>query len=124
MASYFHPPTTDQLLTQAATSSGHRCRINAKGIEIDLVLQVDRILAYKGDEDVPFAVLRFGGPHSGAIWIDGQLVGEYDKNLDGNFFIIKIESGFKQPDSRREEDPVAHLLEYVQEASVSFNSEK
>ena len=120
MTVYSSPPPTDQLLIKAATSAGSRCRINAKGTAIDLLLQADRILAYRGDEDVPFAVLRFGGPHSGAIWIDGQFVGEYDKNLAGNFVIVEIESGFKKPDSRREEDPVAHLIEYVHEASVGF----
>ena len=115
MAPYASPPTTDQLLSEALTSSGVRRRIEAKGAAIELVLQIDRILAYRDDEDTPFAVLRFGGPHSGAIWMGGQLVGEYDKDSDGKFVIIEIEAGFKRPNSRRQEDPVAHLVDLMQE---------
>ena len=120
MSLYSSPPTTDQLLTEASTSAGIRRRIRVKGAAIELVLQIDRILAYRDDEDTPFAILRFGGPHSGAIWIGGQLVGEYDKDRDGKFTIIEIEAGFKQPDSRRQEDPVAHLVNHVRyRASLS-----
>ena len=108
--------TTDQLLTEASTSVGSRHRINADGVSIELFLQYDRILMYRDDEDKPFATLRFGGPHSGAIWIMGQLVGEYDKDRDGNFIITDIEMGFKQPDSTRQQDPVAHLVRRLQQA--------
>ena len=118
MLQYATPPPTDQLLSEASTATGIRYRIKDKGATIELVLQLDRILAYRGDEDRPVAVLRFGGPHSGAIWIDGQLVGEYDKGLDGEFVVIEIESGFKRPSSRRQEDPVAHLVRRVQVAEV------
>ena len=105
-------PTTEQLLTDAATANpmSVRRRIEVHGMPLDMILQIDRILVYRGDEDKPFAVLRFGGPHSGAIWIDGQFVGEYDKDNEGNFVVVDVESGFKQPDSRRLEDPFAHLV--------------
>ena len=105
-------PTTDQLLNDAATANPMSVRrhIEVNGTPLDMILQMDRILVYRGDEDTPFAILRFGGPHSGAIWIDGQFVGEYDKDMDGNFVVIEVEAGFKQPDSRRQEDPFAHLV--------------
>ena len=114
MQQYTSPPTTDELLTEASTGGGIRRRIDAPGASIDLVLQLDRILAYRDGEAMPFAVLRFGGRHSGAIWIGGELVGEYAKDSDGKFVIIEIEAGFKQPASRRHEDPVAHLINRMQ----------
>lgn len=105
-------PTTDQLLYDAATANPKivRQRIEVQGMPLDLILQMDRILVYRDDENEPFAILRFGGPHSGAIWIDGQFVGEYDKDRDGNFVVVEVEAGFKQPDSKRLEDPFAHLV--------------
>ena len=112
MQQYVPLPTTDQLLTEAAkaVSTSVRRRTEANGMPIEMILQVDRILVYRGDEDTPFAILRFGGPHSGAIWIDGQFVGEYEKDRDGNFVVVEVEAGFKQPDSRRQQDPFAHLV--------------
>ena len=103
---------------EASTSAGIHRRFKVKEAAIELVLQMDRILAYRDDEDSPIAILRFGGPHSGAIWIGGQLAGEYEKDRDGKFTIIDIEAGFKQPDSKRHEDPVAHLVNRVQHTRV------
>ena len=103
-------PSTDQLLLEAS-NVGIRHRIEP--LSIDLVLYLDRILAYRNDEREPCGVLRFGGPHSGAIWKDGHLVGEYDKDPEGQFIVIEIKSGFIQPDSIRRIDPVAHLVNLV-----------
>lgn len=114
MATYASPPT-DQLLAEASTASGTRHKIDAEGTVVHLFLQTDRILAYRGDEATPMAVLRFGGPHSGAIWMSGELVGEYHKNLNGKFILVEIEEGFKLPDSMREEDPVAHAVWLLQQ---------
>ena len=106
-------PTTDELLKQASTAAGRRYLISVDNDVIALFLQSDRILAYRGEEPTPFGFLRFGGPHSGAIWMKGNLIGEFDKNLDGEFFIVEIEDGFISPESRRQEDPVAFLLERI-----------
>ena len=110
MSTQASPPPADELLAEASTATGTRYKIVAKGTDVELVLQGDRILVYRGDEDAPFGILRFGGPHSGAIWIRGELVGEYDKDTTGKFVIIEIKAGFKQPASRRQEDPVAYLV--------------
>jgi hypothetical protein len=119
MPTYSSPPTTDRLLTDASTSAGVRHRIKVNGAEIDLVVQMDRILAYRDEEDMPIAVLRFGGPHSGAIWIGERLVGEYEKDQEGQFVVTEIEAGFKRPTSRRQEDPVVHLINLVQHVKSS-----
>lgn len=102
-------PPTDELLHRASAVNGVRCLIEGKGGVISLFIQPDRILAYKGNDSNPFGVLRFGGPHSGAIWVEGDLVAEYDKNLSGEYFIVEVEDGFLA-DSRRKGDPVAYLI--------------
>lgn len=104
------PPPTDELLREASASRSVRCLVESQGGSIALFLQPDRILAYRGEETTPFGVLRFGGPHSGAIWLRGDLIGEYDKDLDGEFIIVEIEDGFMEPETRRKEDPVAFLI--------------
>ena len=104
-------PPTDELLETAASNPGFRRLVDLDGEHVALFLQADRILAYKGEEAAPFGLLRFGGPHSGAIWMGGQLIGEYDKTLDGEFFVVEVEDGFLAPESRRKEDPVAYLIE-------------
>ena len=111
-----NPPDTDQLLTQAAKSTGVRYHVEVKGNVLELVLQIDRVLIYRGDEPTPIAVLRFGGPHSGAMWLNNQLIGEYDKDREGKFVVTEIESGFKRPNSRRHEDPVVHIIRQLQPA--------
>ncbi len=104
-------PPTDELLEKAASNPGFRRLVDLDGEQVALFLQSDRILAYRGEEVTPFGLLRFGGPHSGAIWMDGQLIGEYDKTLDGEFFVVEVEDGFLSPELRRKEDPVAYLIE-------------
>ncbi len=104
------PPPTDELLREASASRGVRRLIESQGGIIALFLQSDRILAYRGEETTPFGVLRFGGPHSGAIWLKDNLIGEYDKDLDGAFIIVEIEDGFMEPETRRKGDPVAFLI--------------
>ena len=103
------PPPTDELLKEAS-AAGTRHRIEHRGEVIALFLQSDRILAYRGDESAPFGWLRFGGPHSGAIWMGGDLVGEYYKDINGEFFVMEVEDGFLTG-TRRTEDPVAYLIE-------------
>ncbi len=113
MSVYVSPPTTDQLLADASISVGARHRLRGTKAGMDLVVYGDRILAYRDEEEMPVAVLRFGGPYSGTIWVGGELVGEYEKDREGKFLVTEIESGFKVPKSRRQLDPVAHIIELV-----------
>ncbi len=113
MSAYVSPPTTGKLLEDALSSTGARYKFRGVEAEMDLVVQGDRILAYLGEREMPVAVLRFGGPYSGTIWVDGKLVGEYEKDREGNFLVTEIEAGFKRPQSRRQLDPVAHIIELV-----------
>ena len=110
MSGYFSAPTADQLLADASNSVGARHRLRGVGAEMDLVVYGDRILAYCDEEEMPVALLRFGGPFSGTIWVGGELVGEYEKDKEGEFLVTEIEAGFKRPQSRRRLDPVFHLM--------------
>ena len=109
-------PTAEDLIREASVTSGARRKVEFRGITSELHLQDDRILVYRGEETRPIAVLRFGGPYSGAIWLNNQLIAEYDKDDKGNFIITDIQGGFKLPDSRRPDDPVLHLLGQLQPA--------
>ena len=116
MALQISLPDMDQLLTGDPDPVGLRHRVQGPRLGLDLIVQSDRILAYRDEEERPVAVLRFGGPYAGAagtIWVSGELVGEYEKDREGNFMVTEIEAGFKVPQSRRQLDPVAHILALV-----------
>lgn len=103
-------PTAEELLKEAAETSGARRKVKFKGIALELHLQDDRILVYREEDVRPIAVLRFGGPYSGTIWLNDQLIAEYGKDHEGHFMITDIQAGFKLPNTRRRDDPVHHLL--------------
>ena len=42
--------------------------------------------------------------------MNGDLIGEYDKNLEGDFIVVEIEDGFMDFETRRTEDPIAFLI--------------
>ena len=108
-------PTIDELLNEASNSPAIRRRIEDDVINVAMFVQPDRIHVYQGNDHEPFATLRFGGPYSGAIWIGDELTGEYHKDTNGQFVVIDIASGFRKPDSRRQQDPLVHLLEVLRE---------
>lgn len=108
-------PTISELLTEASLNPTRRQTLDVAGTPVAIYLQPDRIHVYRDNDPEPFATLRFGGPHSGAIWIDGEVAGEYEKDSDGRFIITEIDSGFRMPDSRRERDPVRHILEVLRD---------
>ena len=108
------PFTTDDLWKFAVVLHEGPRRIKVQGAGIEIIVQFDRACLYKDDDEFPVGQLQFGGPRSGAIWFGEQLIGEYDKGVDGEFFLIEVENGFKRPDSKRQEDPLAHLVGRMQ----------
>ena len=116
MTAFGKAPTTDELLWEASQAASIRHRVEFEGLALELLLQMDRILVYREGEQRPIATLRFGGPFSGAIWINEQLVAEYHKDRDGQFVVTDIAEGLKLPESRRRKDPVQHLLGQLQPA--------
>ncbi len=106
-------PTFNELVTEASNSPIYRRCI--EGRDMTMFVLADRIYIYHGNDQEPVGTLRFGSPHSGAIWVEGQLVGEYDKDPDGQFVVTEIVSGFLNPDSRKQQDPIFHLCEVLQD---------
>ena len=106
-------PTTDELMQDARITPGHMRRIRSGSVLVVLVLQNDRILAYRDDETKPFGMLRFGGPYSGAIWIGESLVGEYGQDINGQIVVVDVDAGFLQPGSRRVKDPIEVLTTHA-----------
>ena len=108
------PFTTDDLWRIAVgfREGPHRIRLQDAGI--DVIVEIGQACLYLDGDHLPRACLRFGGPRSGAIWFDRDLIGEYDKDLDGEFVLVEVENGFKLPGSQRREDPFNHLFSRVQ----------
>ena len=109
------PVTTDDLWQQAVALREGPRRIRVKEGLIELILQFDRVCLYHGDDEFPVGCLQFGGPRSGAIWFGNELIGEYDKNPDGEFVLVEISDGFKLLASERREDPLVHLVSRLQQ---------
>ena len=103
-------PTTDELLQQAASTVGMRRLVHSSDTLITLFLQHDRILVYRAEEPTPFGFLRFGGPRSGAIWMNGEVIGEYNKNIEGEFVVAEVEDGFLAGHQQRQ-DPLDYLIQ-------------
>ena len=105
------PPTTE-VLAQATggdvvkyeVSIGDDCRA-------DLVVFRDRINVFLESSERPKAVLRFGGPASGALWLEGDLIAEFMKEPAGKFVVVEIEDGFKKPGLKEDTDPIRYLLD-------------
>ena len=76
----------------------------------DLVVFRGRINIYLESSDTPVAVLRFGSPHSGALWLEGDLVGEFSREPAGAFEVIEIQKGFKSSETLESTDPIEYLL--------------
>ena len=103
--------STDQLWMEATALRGEPRRYKLPNHEFELFLQHDRICLFTTQGESPIGIIRFGGPCSGAIWLQGRLVGEYDKTLEGQYILIRVEDGFKVPESKQEKDPLLHLVE-------------
>ena len=103
--------STDQLWMEAVALHGEPRRYKLPDPEFELFLQHDRICLFRSQDESPIGIIRFGGPCSGAIWLAGRLVGEYDKTLEGQYILIQVEDGFRIPESKQEKDPLTHLME-------------
>lgn len=103
--------TTETLSRAADEDVVQRYTVNISGNRpADLVVLRHRINVFLESSEKPVAVLRFGGPYSGALWLKGELVGEFWREPSGSYVVVEIEGGFKQPTPREGVDPVGYLL--------------
>ncbi len=114
MALLIESPMTESLSRAAAEDVVRRYPVDIGGNRTaDLVVLRKRINVYLESSEEPVAVLRFGGPNSGALWLKGDLIAEFQKEPAGSFEVIEIKDGFKRPGPREGVDPIAYLLERV-----------
>jgi hypothetical protein len=72
----------------------------------------DRIEFLNRGEEEPFGLIVFGGPQSGAIWLNENFIGEYEV-IDKKSIITPVENGRRNIDATSEGDPITYLLERV-----------
>ena len=114
MALLAAPPTMEALSKAAAEDVVRKFEVKiGKDRTAGLVVLLDRINVYLESSERPVAVLRFGSPYSGALWLDGDLVGEFRREPKGDFVVVEIEDGFKRPIPIEGEDPIRYLLDRV-----------
>ena len=101
----------DDLWMKAVTLGGEPERYKLPEEELEIFLQHDRVCLFTSQSERPIGIIRFGGPSSGTIWLEKELVGEYDKTLEGQYILVQVVDGFKVPESKEEKDPLLHLLE-------------
>ena len=113
MARLAEPIMTEELSKVAGEDVPKKFEVEiGKGRNADLVVFGDRINVFLESSEKPVAVLRFGGPHSGALWLHGTLVGEFIKeHPTGVFVVVEIEDGFKKLTPIEDKDPIRYLLE-------------
>ena len=104
---------TEALSKAAGEDAPKRFEVEiGKGRNADLVVFGNRINVFLESSENPVATLRFGGPHSGALWLGDNLIGEFIKeHTTGTFMVVEIENGFKKPIPIEGKDPIRYLLE-------------
>ena len=105
-------PSTEALSEAAVEGTGRRYEVAlGEDATANLFVLRDRVHVYLGTGDTPAAVMRFGGLHSGALWVYDSLIGEFGREPSGSFTVTEIEDGFKKPSPFRDVDPVEYLLD-------------
>ena len=108
------PPTIDVLSKAALEEIGKKFAVKVGNDRTaDLVAIAGRVNIFLESSEEPVAVLRFGGPYSGALWIGGDLIGEFNRDLTGSFVVVEIKDGFKRPGRIEDQDPIRYLLDRV-----------
>lgn len=107
-------PTTETLSKAAGEEVVKKYEVDiGEDQTADLVVFRHRVNVYLESSDKPVAVLRFGSPYSGALWLEGDLIGEFRREDTGSFVVIEIEDGFKRPAPIEDTDPFSYLLSRV-----------
>ena len=115
MAMLAGSPTTETLSRAAGEEVVKKFEVNiGEDRTVDLVVLRYRINVYLESSERPVAVLRFGSLSSGALWLKGDLIGEFRRDSTGSFVVVEIEDGFKKPAPIEDTDPLTYLLDRVQ----------
>ena len=105
-------PPTIEVLSQATGGDVVKYEVSIGGDRrADLVVFRDRVNVFLESSEKPKAMLRLGGPASGALWLEGDLIAEFMKEPAGSFVVVEIEDGFKKPILKEDTDPIRYLLD-------------
>ena len=63
----------------------------------------------------PSGSIRFGSHWSGAVWLGGNLIGEYE-HRDDVWYVMPIIGGRKDPDTVLQVHPATYLLDSIVQA--------
>jgi hypothetical protein len=82
--------------------------------DFTIIANGNRVDVFATGETDLLGTVRRGSPRSGAIWVFGECIAEYDRDNDsGCYMVVPIEDGFKRPDASVEVDPLFHLLRAI-----------
>ena len=92
-----------------------------KKSKMEVMVESNNAFLYRKNDELPTGHLWFTGFHSGAIWMEKDVIGEYYMNSQGKFEITEIENGFKIPGSGTSRTPLEFLIKKVE---VKFKKKK
>lgn len=107
------PPSTESLSRAMDREATKKIEVKfGKNQKADLLVHRDQVNVFLESSDEPVAKLRFGSSYSGALWMAGDIIGEFHKDPRGGpFTVVEIQDGFKKPHPRENVDPIEYLLE-------------
>ena len=111
MATLTESPTTETLSKAAGEEVVQKYEVTiGEDCTADLVVFRRRINIYLESSEKPVAVLRFGSLYSGALWLKGELIGEFRREPEGSYVVVEVEDGFKKSPPLVGTDPIEYLL--------------
>ena len=107
------PPSTEALSRAIDIEATRKIEVKfGNDRKADLLVYRDQVNVFLESSDEPVATLRFGSSYSGALWLAGDVIGEFHKDPRGGpFTVVEIQDGFKKPHPKKNVDPIAYLLE-------------
>ena len=96
------PPSTESLSKVIGKEATKKIEVAiGNDRRVDLLVHRDRIDFFLESDEEPVAVLRFGSSYSGALWLSGDVIGEFHKDPKGPYVVVEIQEGFKNHILRR-----------------------
>ena len=110
------PPSTESLSRAMDREATKKFEVKfGNNQKADLLVHRDQVNVFLESSVEPVAKLRFGSFYSGALWMAGDVIGEFYKDPRGGpFTVVEIEDGFKKPHPKENVDPIAYLLKRLE----------
>ena len=106
------PPSTESLSKVIGGKVTKKIEVGiGNNRKVNLLIHREQIDFFLESTEEPVAVLRFGSSYSGALWLSGDVIGEFHKAPKGPFVVVEIQDGFKKPHPVEDVDPIEYLLD-------------